>query len=67
MRLRLTDACPNGYSGSTGNWTPGSEKDVEEAEGNRLLVSFPAWFELVSAPVVEAPPRRTKPARGIEK
>lgn len=47
MRLRLTSACPQGYAGTTGVWLPGTEKDVEGAEAERLLSAFPSWFERV--------------------
>lgn len=67
-RLRLTTAC-NGYNGATGAWTPGTEKDVEEAEATRLLASFPDWFERVSPvqkPIAEGSPV-TKPANPKKK
>lgn len=73
MRLRLTEGCPQGgYNGITGSWVIGQEKDVDEAEGVRLLGTFPEWFERVDSP--KAPPaieespavsqRQTKPGKG---
>jgi hypothetical protein len=55
----------------TGRWANGAEpREVEDAEAERLLASFPTWFAEVgptpkSGPSAAAP--RTKPSRGREK
>lgn len=65
MRLRLVSfPHPGGYSGPTGHWSPGDEREVDDAEGARLLSDFGQCFALVEVPppvetvVVSAPPQR---------
>lgn len=55
MRIRYKrDRIP--YHGSTPprRWLKGDEDEVPEAEGARLVTTFPEWFEAVEAPPAQS-------------
>lgn len=46
MRLRFVGfAHTTGYDGPSGRWSPGDEREVDEATGAGLLHDFPGAFE----------------------
>jgi hypothetical protein len=64
VRLRFAGfAHTDGYDGPSGQWSPGDEREVDAAEGARLLSDFGPAFSLVEAPppvqtvVVSRPPQ----------
>ena len=74
-RIRYKASRRGPYSGPTGAWMPGDEKDVaDERQAAHLLGPLAEWFEPVEPPAPSpaapndfSPSVRTKPVRGRNK
>ncbi len=53
------------YNGPSGSWCAGDEKEVSQADADRLLESFPEYFEPVGSAV--AAPKKSRAVKSPTK